>query len=220
MTDTPISQSERRDRLRLIRTESVGPVTWRDLMTHFGSAGAALDALPGMAQRAGKRRLRIPSPDEAAAEIDGLGMLGASVVTLGEAAYPDALATIDDAPPVLSVLGNPDALGRTGVAIVGARNASANGRRLAETIAAELATDPALAVISGLARGIDTAAHQGALASGGATVAVMAGGLDVIYPPENTGLYERIREDGAIVSEMPPGLPPSAHHFPRRNRIV
>jgi DNA processing protein len=216
----PITDHERRDRLRLIRTRGVGPATWRELMAHFGTASDALAALPDMAGRAGRKGLQIASAEDAESELVRLDALGATLVTLGETAYPEALASLDHAPPVLSVIGDTGALHRTGIAIVGARNASANGRRLAETIASDLAADDSFAIVSGLARGVDTAAHEGALASGGATVAVMAGGLDIVYPPENTELYARIRETGAIVSEMPPGTEPKPQYFPRRNRIV
>jgi DNA processing protein len=215
----PISECERHARLRLIRTETVGPITWRDLMAHFGSATDALEALPEMAGRAGKRKIKIPSPGMIADELAELDRLGARIVTLGEPEYPVSLAQIDDAPPALCVRGKADLLQQPGIGIVGARNASSNGRRLAEMMARDLASED-VSVMSGLARGVDTAAHNGALAANGATVAVMAGGVDVVYPPENDALYQRIVESGAIVSEMPPGLKPQARHFPRRNRIV
>lgn len=215
-----ISQSERRDRLRLIRTESIGPVTWRQLMDHFGSAEDAIAALPDFAGRAGKRDIRIASAADAEKELAQLGELDAQTVTLGEPDYPTTLAAIDDAPPVISVRGNISALAKTGIAIVGARNASANGRRIAEVLASELSVDPGVAIVSGLARGIDTAAHAGSIAGNGTTIAVMAGGIEIVYPPENEDLYQNIIETGAIVSEMPPGLKPQARHFPRRNRIV
>ncbi|MEP4377676.1 MAG: DNA-processing protein DprA [Alphaproteobacteria bacterium] len=220
MNDETISTTERRDRLRLIRTESIGPVTWRELMEHFGSAEDAIEALPDFAGRAGKRNLNITTAADADAELARLDELNAQAVTLGEPDYPTALAAIDDAPPVIFVRGNTASLARTGIAIVGARNVSANGRRIAELLASELSADPAVAIVSGLARGIDTAAHAGAISGNGTTIAVMAGGIDVVYPPENDDLYQNIIETGAIVSEMPPGLNPQARHFPRRNRIV
>lgn len=219
MEHEPISDSERHARLRLIRTETVGPITWRELLVHFGSATDALDALPEMAGRAGKPKIKIPSPDMIADELAELEQLGVRLLTLGEPAYPVSLAQIDDAPPALCVRGDAALLQQAGIGIVGARNASSNGRRLAETIARDLAGE-GVSVVSGLARGIDTAAHNGALAGNGATLAVMAGGIDVVYPPENEALYRRIVESGAVVSEMPPGLKPQARHFPRRNRIV
>ncbi len=216
MTGEPITERERRDRLRLIRTESIGPITWRELMAHFGSASDAIEGLPDLASR----KLDVTPAEAAEAELEWLDTLGARAITLGEPEYPDALAQIDDAPPVLAVLGDPALLSRPGIGIVGARNASANGRRLAETIARDLASTADISIVSGLARGIDTAAHTGALDGGGVTVAAMAGGIDIVYPPENTELYERIAQAGAAVTEMPPGTKPQARHFPRRNRIV
>lgn len=219
MKPEAISKTERRDRLRLIRTDTVGPITWRELMAHFGSATDALDGLPDMAGRAGKRNIRIPEAGAIEDELAQIDRLGAQLITLGEPAYPVSLTQIDDAPPALCVRGNPAILQLPGIGIVGARNASANGRRIAETIASDLAAAQ-VSIVSGLARGIDTTAHNGALTAQGNTVAVMAGGVDVVYPPENDGLYQRIVESGAVVSEMPPGLKPQARHFPRRNRIV
>lgn len=219
MKPEAISQTERRDRLRLIRTDTVGPITWHELMAHYGSAADALDGLADMAGRAGKRNIRVPGTAEIEDELAQIDRLGAILITFGEPAYPVSLAQIDDAPPALCVRGNPEILQLPGVGIVGARNASANGRRIAETIAGDLAAGE-VSIVSGLARGIDTAAHNGALTAQGNTVAVMAGGVDVVYPPENECLYRRIIETGAAVSEMPPGLTPKSRHFPRRNRIV
>jgi DNA processing protein len=213
-----LSDSERRDYLRLIRTEHVGPVTFFQLLERFGSAGAALDALPDLARRGGRAKApRIPSVAMAEDEIATAARLGARAIAWGEAEYPAMLAAISDAPPVLFVRGRAEMLAQRAVAVVGARNASANGVRFARQLAADLGV-AGLVVVSGLARGIDTAAHQGALATG--TVAVMAGGVDVVYPPENDRLYAEIVERGAAISEMPPGLEPQARHFPRRNRIV
>lgn len=188
-------------------------------MAHYGSAADALDGLADMAGRAGKRNIRVPGTAEIEDELAQIDRLGAILITFGEPAYPVSLAQIDDAPPALCVRGNPEILQLPGVGIVGARNASANGRRIAETIAGDLAAGE-VSIVSGLARGIDTAAHNGALTAQGNTVAVMAGGVDVVYPPENECLYRRIIETGAAVSEMPPGLTPKSRHFPRRNRIV
>lgn len=213
--DTP---RERLDRVRLIRSQNVGPVTFRQLLLRFGSATAALKALPGLARRGGLRKtLRLGSADEAAREMDRVAALEGQQIFLGDDGYPASLAALSDAPPILSVLGNAALLRRTGIGVVGARNASTNGRRFAETLSRDLARG-GVAVISGLARGIDAAAHTGALEGG--TIAVVAGGVDVIYPKENTALYEAIRERGAIVSEMPPGTTPQARHFPTRNRII
>jgi DNA processing protein len=213
-----ISDSERRDRLRLIRTDNVGPVTYFQLLNHFGSASAALQALPDLARRGGRARPpRIPSIADAEAEIAAAAKHGARLISWGEPSYPATLAAISDAPPILYVLGRGELLLQRSVAIVGARNASANGVRFARQLASDLGS-AGLVVVSGLARGIDTAAHQGALATG--TVAVMAGGVDVVYPPQNDNLHAEVAERGVVVSEMPPGLEPQARHFPRRNRIV
>lgn len=215
---TPGDEGERIDRVRLLRTENVGPVTFRQLLVRFGGAGAALEALPELARRGGRRAsLRLCPPEAAVAELDRITALGGRVLHLGEDAYPEPLAAIEDAPPVLSILGDPALLGRRCLGVVGARNASANGRTLADGLARGL-SEAGFVVVSGMARGIDAAAHAGALAGG--TVAVLAGGIDNIYPRENATLYEAIREQGAIVSEMPPGTEPLARYFPRRNRIV
>ncbi len=211
-------RAERLDWLRLIRSERVGPITFRQLLTRFGSASAALEALPDLARRGGRSgALKICPKADAEAEMEALEALGARAVVLTEPAYPAALTAIDDAPPVLGVLGHGHILERNCVAMVGARNASANGRRLARQIAADLGRAGWI-VASGMARGIDAAAHEGALDSG--TVSVVAGGLDVIYPKENTALYDSIKAVGAIVSEMPLGTVPQARHFPRRNRLI
>lgn len=223
MANTEITDEERRDRLRLIRSENVGPVTYRQLLGHYQSAGAALDALPALARRSGRRAIKIFPADAAHNELNTIERLGARLVTIGEPAYPAALAAIDDAPPALTVRGDADLLSQPSVAIVGARNASTNGRNLAQRLAADLSTeaeDANYVVTSGLARGIDGAAHRGALGVDGSTVAVMAGGVDVVYPPEHDELYAEICAAGAVVSELPPGLRPQAAHFPRRNRII
>jgi DNA processing protein len=154
---------------------------------------------------------------DAAAELAAIGRLGGRLVCWGEPLYPSALAAIEDAPPVLTVLGAPEMLGRPMVAVVGARNASANGRRLARDLAAGLG-ESGIVVVSGLARGIDAAAHLGALETG--SVAVVAGGIDIVYPEENRGLHEALARGGAILAELPLGTEPQARHFPRRNRII
>ncbi|HEX9790367.1 MAG TPA: DNA-processing protein DprA [Kiloniellales bacterium] len=213
-----LSQAERLAWLRLIRTENVGPITFRQLLRRFGSAGAALDALPDLARRGGRARpIRICPAAAARDEIGAIEALDARLLTLFEPDYPPALAALDDAPPVITCFGHPHLLQRHAVAMVGARNASANGCRLARLIAAELGTN-GLLVVSGMARGIDAAAHQGALDTG--TVAVVAGGIDVIYPEENAALYGEIKARGVVLSEMPVGTVPQARHFPRRNRLI
>ncbi|MGQ3674724.1 DNA-processing protein DprA [Xanthobacter sp. TB0139] len=213
-----LSPAQRRDWLRLIRTENVGPRTFRALLNQFGGAAAALEALPALAHRGGRLLPpRNPSVSEAEDEIAALEALGGRLVALGEAEYPKALRMLDDAPPLLAVRGRPDILRNHMVAIVGARNASAAGR----TIASRLARDLGLAgwtIASGLARGIDTIAHEASL--GTSTVAVLAGGLARPYPPQNLALMERIAEEGAVVSEMPLNWEARARDFPRRNRLV
>jgi DNA processing protein len=188
------------------------------LLRRFGSARAALEALPRLARR-GERAPTVTATTRtvAGAELTALGRIGARLVCWGEPAYPPALAAVEDAPPVLTVLGRPELLTRPMVAVVGARNASANGRRLARELAIGLGQG-GLVVVSGLARGIDAAAHLGALDSG--TVAVVAGGIDIVYPEQNRGLYDALRQQGAIVAEAPLGSEPQARHFPRRNRII
>jgi DNA processing protein len=213
-----LSAVERLDWLRLIRSENVGPRTFYRLLDRFGSAGAALAALPDLARKGGLRRtIRIGAKADAEAEMAAVERLGGRLLAQCEPNYPRMLAEIEDAPPLLCVLGNAGLLTRPMVAMVGARNASLNGRNLARRMAVDLGK-AGLVVASGLARGIDTAAHQGALAYG--TVAVMAGGADVIYPPENDPLWHEIVDAGCVVSEMPPGTQPQASHFPRRNRII
>ncbi|MGE5514765.1 MAG: DNA-processing protein DprA [Bacteroidota bacterium] len=213
-----LTAAERLDRLRLIRSENVGPRTFQRLLERFGSAAAALAALPDLARRGGgKRPIKVCPKGAAEAELEAAERLGAVVLHWGEAGYPRALAAIDDAPPVLYARGNPSLLTKSMVAMVGARNASINGRNLARRIAADLGR-AGMVVVSGMARGIDTAAHEGSVTTG--TVAVLAGGVDVIYPPENDRLYEHILSMGCAVSEMPPGTQPQASHFPRRNRII
>ena len=213
-----LSATELVDWIRLIRSENVGSVTFRRLLERYGRADRALKALPDLARQGGRRgRIRIYPVAEAEREIDRLGRLGARLLALGEPAYPAALAQIEDAPPLLSILGHPSLLGAPAVGVVGARNASLGGRRLARSIAADLGRG-GLVVVSGLARGIDTAAHEGALETG--TVAVLAGGVDSVYPRENDSLWRAIAERGAVVSEMPPGLIAKARDFPRRNRLI
>jgi DNA processing protein len=206
------------DWLCLIRSDHVGPRTFRDLMHHYGSAQAALSVLPDLARRGGAAgTARISSRKDAERELAGMKALGASFITLGEPAYPDRLARIDDAPPLLSMRGSLAALARPMIAIVGARNASAAGVRFAERLARDLG-EAGFIIVSGLARGIDAGAHRASLASG--TVAVLAGGHDKIYPPEHVGLAEAILAQGALVSEAPLGHAPRARDFPRRNRLI
>jgi DNA processing protein len=216
--DTRLSDPERADRLRLARTFSVGPITFRRLLERFHSATEALRALPDLARQSGAAILRPPSRAQAEDEIAALDRFGGQFLALGDSFYPEALAAIEDAPPLLALRGEPSLLVRTSIGVVGARNASAGGRRLAEELSRDLGA-AGLVVVSGLARGIDAAAHHGALGSG--TVAVFAGGLDQVYPPEHEGLAQSILDHGgALISEMPLGTEPQARHFPRRNRLV
>jgi DNA processing protein len=213
-----LNENERVAWLRLCRSESVGPQTFRHLLQSFGSAEAALDALPELARRSGRERpLRICPAAVAERELVELARLGGRLISQADPAYPALLAGTEGAPPLLSALGDSGLLGRRAVAVVGARNASANGRLLAETIARELG-GLGWVVVSGLARGIDAAAHRGALETG--TIAVLAGGVDKPYPPETEPLYHEIGRRGLLLAEMGLGSVPQARHFPRRNRIV
>ena len=203
-------------RLRLIRTDSIGPITYRQLIARFGSAGAAVQALPDLARRGG-RVLTVATIAAAEAEITALDAIGVAMIFIDTPAYPALLASLESAPPVLNARGDLGLLDRPAVAIVGARNASAAGVRFARQLAHDLA-DEDLVVVSGLARGIDAAAHAGAMAGG--TIAVVAGGVDVVYPPENAALMAEIAQRGLILAEQIPGVEPQARHFPRRNRII
>ncbi len=214
-----LSDRQRLAWLRLIRTPNVGPATFRDLINRFGSADAAIEHLPELMRNAGaKAPPRIPPVAVAEAEIDTAARHGARFVGIGEPDYPPMLRRMDHPPPLIAVKGNGAVFALPAVAIVGARNASLAGIKMARLLADAVGRE-GYAVISGLARGIDTAAHEGSLTTG--TVGVLAGGLDRPYPPENAGLCERIAAGaGAIVSEMPFGWEPRAQDFPRRNRIV
>ena len=201
-----LNPSERLDWLRLIRSENVGPVTFRQLLGRFGSARAALDALPELARRGGRPRpLQVFPRAAAERELAAIDRLGAHLLASIEPDYPLALAAIDDAPPLIAVRGHRHLLGRRSIAIVGARNASANGRRFAATLATS-SGQAGLVVVSGLARGIDAAAHRGSLATG--TIAVLAGGIDIVYPPEHEALQAEVGESGALVAELPPAPRP------------
>ena len=213
-----LTLSERIDWLRLIRSPNVGPVTFYQLLDRFGSATAALEALPELARRGGRRGAVETWPKSAAErELADLEASGARLLASCEPAYSPALLAIHDPPPLLSVQGRIALLHQPAMGVVGARNASGVGHRFTRQIAGELAA-AGYPVVSGLARGIDTAAHTGALAGG--TIAVLAGGIDIVYPPENQDLYERIAETGLLVAEMPVGTRPQGRHFPRRNRLI
>ncbi len=204
--------------LRLIRSENVGPASFRNLLNHFGGAAAALDALPDLARRGGAGQTpKICAVDAAQREMAGIARLGARLIALGEPDYPPILALSDGAPPLLTVMGDAACFAPPTIAIVGARNASAAGRSFAAKLARDLG-ERGFTIASGLARGVDAAAHEASLPTG--TVAVLAGGPDRIYPPENKPLLEKIVATGAAVTEMPLGWEPRARDFPRRNRII
>jgi DNA processing protein len=213
-----LTDDQRVDWLRLIRSDNVGPRTFRALVNHYGGARPALTALPDLARRGGASGPpRVCSRQDAERELDAANSLGVTLVALGEPGYPGRLQMIDDAPPLLAVRGNPAVFGLPALAMVGARNASAAGIRFAERLARDLGA-AGFAVASGLARGVDAAAHRGSLATG--TIAVLAGGHDHIYPREHADLADAIAEEGALISEMPLGWEPRARDFPRRNRLI
>jgi DNA processing protein len=215
-----LTEADRIDRLRLIRSDNVGPRTFRSLLNHFGDARTALERLPDLARRGGAARSgRICSEEDARAELAAAKRLGVLLVAPNEAAYPPRLATLDDAPPLLGVRvrGSPDVLIRPMIAIVGSRNASGAGLKFASQLARDLG-DAGFVVISGLARGIDQAAHRATIPT--STVAVLAGGHDRIYPPEHEDLLAALLEHGGAISEMPLGHVPRARDFPRRNRLI
>lgn len=222
-----LSTAEQIARVRLIRSENVGPVSFRQLLARFGSAAKALEAVPDLARKGGRRNIRIAPAALAEAEIEATRAGGGELLFLGVPPYPSRLAHVEDAPPVLAMRGHMVLADRPAVAIVGARNASLAGQAFTQRLARDLA-EAGLVVVSGLARGIDTAAHKGALEFGnlagdtpaGGTVGVIAGGLNVYYPPENERLQQAIAEQGLLVSEQPWGSVPQQSHFPRRNRII
>jgi DNA processing protein len=210
--------AQRRDWLRLICSENVGPITFRQLVNRYGSASEALKALPDLARRGGLQRpIRIYSQAAAERDLERIEAAEARLVAYGEDDYPPLLREIDSAPPLLCLKGDLSLLALPAVAIVGARNASALGRKFARQLAAELG-EAGYVIVSGLARGIDTASHEAALRSG--TAAVLAGGIDIVYPPENEELHSSIGERGVLIAECLPGTIPKAEHFPRRNRLI
>lgn len=213
----PLTEDDRLDRLRLVRSRRVGAVTFHRLLAEHGTARAALAALPEVARAAGVSDYEPCPPGVALAEMQAARKLGATMLCHGAPGYPALLAELADAPPVLWLLGDAALLARPMIAIVGARNASSLGVRMARRLADGLG-QAGYVVVSGLARGIDCEAHMASLASG--TLAVQAGGVDVIYPEENAALAGEIRSRGLLLSEHPPGLQPQTRHFPQRNRIV
>ncbi len=211
-----LSDAQRLDWLRLIRSENIGPRTFRGLVNRYGGAGPALEALPHLAKQGG-RTVRIATRESCEREMEGLARLGGKLVCLGEDVFPASLRAIDSPPPVLSLLGDVSVFARPAVAIVGSRNASAAGLTFAERMAQELGAQ-GFVIVSGLARGVDARAHRTSLRSG--TIGVLAGGLDKIYPSEHEDLARELAEHGALVSEMPLGWEARGRDFPRRNRIV
>lgn len=213
-----LTEHQRRDALRLILSERLGPITYHKLLKIYKDPSEALKQVPELAKRGGSaRRLKIMSKSAAEREIKAIKKLGARMIVCGDRDYPADLSAIPDAPPVLTVLGHQHLLKQHKVAIVGARNASLNGRKMTERLASGLSSKGFI-IVSGMARGIDACAHHHSLAHG--TIAVLAGGADNIYPSENAELYDRLRQEGVIVSENALGTKPIAHHFPRRNRII
>lgn len=211
------SSQKELDQLRLIRSPNIGPVSYRQLMARFGSARAALDALPDLIRCGGGKHGMLANTSDIAREFQLVQTIGARHVFMEDADYPYLLSHLDNAPPVICVMGNLGLLARPAVALVGARNASAGACQFARQLAFELG-QMGLSVVSGLARGIDTAAHIGSLEGG--TVGVIAGGIDVVYPPENRALQDAIATNGLLIAEQPPGIEPRARHFPYRNRII
>jgi len=212
-----LTDAERFARLRLARTDQIGPVTFRQLLDRFGSAGRALEALPDLTRRGGTHGHAIPPVDDIAAEMEAGERIGARLIVLGDADYPDMLAAVDPPPPLLWALGDASLMARPCIAVVGARIASAGGQRIARGLSQQLG-EAGHVVVSGLARGIDAAAHAGALPTG--TVAVLGGGVDDVYPPDNADLYAQIVDRGCVVSESRIGARAQAKDFPRRNRII
>jgi DNA processing protein len=213
-----LSDEERLDWLRLIRSENIGPRTFRDLVTYYGGVRPALTALPGLARRGGSPRPPyICSREEAERELKTARAIGVEYFMLGEPDYPSRLQMIDDPPPVVALRGELKVLKQPLIAIVGSRNASAAGVKFAERIARDLG-EAGFVTVSGLARGIDAAAHRASLSTG--TIAVLAGGHSRIYPAEHIELLDKILANGAAISEMPFTREPRAHDFPRRNRLI
>ena len=217
LPQAPLDAAQRLACLRLIRSDNVGPVTFRELINHFGGAEPALAALPELSRRGGRQAIRICPRETAEAELEAAHRIGARPLFTIEPGYPPALAAVDAPPPLLYVKGDTAHLTRPVVAIVGARNASAAGQKLARMFAASIGA-AGFVIASGLARGIDRAAHEAALQHG--TIAVLAGGLDNVYPPEHAELQAHIGERGCLISENAPGFVPRAQDFPRRNRII
>jgi DNA processing protein len=212
-----LSDAERFARLRLARTDQIGAVTFRQLLDRFGSAERALEALPDLIRRGSRHGHAVPPVERVESELAAGERAGARLIVFGDADYPDLLAAVDPPTPLLWTRGDPGLMARPCIAVVGARIASAGGQRIARGLSQQLG-EAGHVVVSGLARGIDGAAHTGALPTG--TVAVLGGGVDDVYPPDNADLYAQIAEQGCVVSESPMGARAQAKDFPRRNRII
>ncbi len=218
MSGELLSFQQRRDWLRLIKSENVGPITFLKLINRYGGATEALAALPELSHRGGlKRPIRICPPEAAEQDLEAAESIGAGFIAYGEPDYPALLRQTDGAPPLICAKGSLELLNEPSIALVGSRNASAVGRKFARTLASAFGKEGFVAV-SGLARGIDSAVHEASMETG--TIAVVAGGIDIIYPPENGDLHQEIFDKGVVVSEMVPGVRPQARHFPRRNRLI
>ncbi len=213
-----LAQDEAFARIRLLRSPNIGPVSYRQLLLRFGDATHALDALPDLAGRGGNAYRPAPAA-RIEAEVAAVRAAGARYLFHDAAEYPALLGELESAPPVLIVRGDTAIAGRPCVAIVGARNASAAAVKLARDFAAAL-SEAGFAVVSGLARGIDGAAHRGALTGSGGTIGVIASGIEIAYPPEHAELQEQVAREGLLIAEQPPGTEPLARHFPSRNRII
>ncbi|MES2256127.1 MAG: DNA-processing protein DprA [Pseudomonadota bacterium] len=212
-----LTDAERLAWLRLARTNMIGPVNFAGLIRRFGSATVALKEVPRMAQRGGARNFVLPPDGDAERELTSLEKLGGRLIAACEPDFPPGLAALDQPPPIISAIGNVHLLQKNMIAVVGARNASALARKFAQMLSRDLG-EAGLVIASGLARGIDSAAHEAGLEHG--TVAVVAGGVDIVYPPENEALYRAIATRGTVISEMRLGEAPQARHFPRRNRLI
>jgi DNA processing protein len=213
-----LAEDEAFARIRLLRSPNIGPISYRQLLRRFANAASALEALPDLAARNGSKYRPAPA-EKVAREIETVRRIGARYLFHGSPDYPALLSELDTAPPVLMLRGDSALLARPAVAVVGARNASAAAVKLARDFARAL-SDAGYVVASGLARGIDGAAHRGALSGSGGTIGVIASGIDVSYPPEHRELQEQIAREGLLIAEQPPGSEPLARHFPSRNRII
>lgn len=216
--DYGLEHNEIINRIRLYRSQNVGPIMYRNLLLKYGTAHDAIQALPELASRGGRKTpLDIVTRESIEREWENHQKIGAKLIVEGDGIYPRLLSDLDEAPPVFSILGNPDLMQRHAVGVVGARNCSLNGKKIAYSLSKGLA-DAGFVVVSGLARGIDGQAHQASLEQG--TIAIIAGGVDKIYPTEHTDLYHKIREQGLIIAESPLGVEPQSNLFPRRNRLI